>query len=237
MTDINEIADGIYRISTYIPGYPVTLAQFLIKDEKPFLFETGPKATFTDTLEAVRKIIDPSTLAYIGWSHLEGDECGAANDFLSVAPAAELICGEMGVFLGVGDFFTAPVRGLKDDEVLDLGERKLRCLVTPHVPHHWDASLLFEEKTETLFASDLMTHLGETKAISDEDIVERALETYRQVPDYLVVDAHMARVFDRLERLQPKLLAGHHSPAFAGDTARALIDFRSGLLRTAEIQS
>lgn len=233
MSEIYEIADGIYRIATVIPEYPVIFCQFLIRDERPLLFETGHRGIFPETLEAVKRVIDPSTLRYISWSHLEGDECGAANDFLGVAPQAEPVAGMVGVFLSVGDFITRPVKGMNDGEVLELGRHKVRLLLTPHVPHAWDAILLYEETTGTLLCSDLFAYPGQTKPITDSDIVEPALEGHRQFPDYLPVGPHTARVLERLEALQPKVLAGHHAPAFTGDAVRALRDLRTGVFKIA----
>jgi len=230
MAEVHEIADGIYRIASFNPQSPVTYIQFLIKDERPLLFETGPRALFSDTLEAVKKILDPSTLRYVSWSHLESDECGAANDFLKVAPQAEPLCGEVGAFLSVGDFFSRTVRGMKDSELLDLGRHRIRFLTTPHVPHSWDAILLYDETTRTLFASDLFAHLGKLLPITEGDIVGPAMELYRFRPDYLPVGSHTEQVLRRLEALAPEVLAAHHAPAFHGNVAQALRDLRQALL-------
>lgn len=233
MSEVHEIAEGVYRIAAFEPGDPITMSQFLVKDERPLLFHTGPKALFPQTMEAVKTVIDPADLRYISWSHLESDECGATNEFLAAAPDAELVHGEVGVMLSVSDFFNRPVLGLGDGEVLNLGEHQIRFLVTPHVPHAWDAILLFEETTGTLFASDLFTQFGKTPAITESDVVQRAVETHMQFPDYLPVGPHTARVFDRLEALQPRLIAGHHAPAYAGNAVQALRDLRSELFRLA----
>jgi flavorubredoxin len=229
MSEIHEITQGIYRISILIPESPVTFTQFLIRDEQPLLYHTGPRACFQETLEAIRKVMDPSGIRYISWSHLEADECGALNDFLQIAPQAEPVTGMVGVFLSVSDFFNRPVRGMNDGEILDLGEHKLRFLITPHVPHAWDAILTFEEKTGTLLASDLFTHLGETRPITDKDIVDQALAVHKQYPEYLPYGSHTSRVFDRLEALNPRVLAGHHAPAYSGDAVQALKEMHRGL--------
>ena len=229
MSEVHEISDGIYRIATFIPEISLTFTQFLIKDEKPLLFHTGQRALFPETLKAVERVIDPATLRYISWSHLEADECGAVNDFLQVAPQAEPVQGQVGVMLSVGDFFTRPVKAVNDGEVLDLGRHKLRFLITPHVPHAWDAILAYEETTGTLLASDLFTQFGRLAPVTESDIVEQAVEGHKALPDYLPVGPHTARVFDRLEALGPKVLAGHHAPAFTGDAVRALRDLRQAL--------
>jgi flavorubredoxin len=234
MSEVHEIADGIYRIAAFNPNDPITFSQFLVVDEKPLLFHTGQRALFPQTLEAVKTVIDPGDLRYISWSHLEADECGAANDFLAVAPQAEPIHGEVGVMLSVNDFFTRPVTSMKDGEVLDLGRHKLRFLITPHVPHAWDAILLYEETTGTLFASDLFTQFGKSAAMTDSDMVEHAIQTHKVFPDYLPVGPRTGLVFDRLEALEPKVIAGHHAPAFTGDAVQALRDLRTELFKLAE---
>ncbi|TMB68565.1 MAG: MBL fold metallo-hydrolase [Chloroflexi bacterium] len=179
MSEVHEIADGIYRISHFDGNHaPVEFSQFLIKDERPLLFHTGAKALFPDTLEAVKKVLDPASLSYISWSHLESDECGALNDFLSVARNAQPVHGQIGIMLSIDDFFDRPVRGFGDNEVLDLGEKKLRFLITPHVPHAWDAILVFEETTRALFCSDLFTVFGKPQPITESDVVEQSA-TYR----------------------------------------------------------
>jgi len=233
MATVHEIADGIYRIATYVPEVPLVFTQFLINDDQPLLYHTGNRDMFKDTLEGVKQVIDPATLRYVSWSHLEADECGAANDFLAVAPNAELVQGQVGVMLSVSDFFSRPVRPMNDGDVLDLGHHKLRFLVTPHVPHAWDAIIAYEESTGTLLVSDLFTIFGEQRATSDSDLIEPSMQTLAQLPGYLPIGPHTAQVFDRLEALQPKALAGHHSPTYTGNAVQALHDLRTALFEQA----
>jgi flavorubredoxin len=234
MSDVHEIAPGIFRISTFHEdAAPVEFTQFLVRAEQPLLFHTGPKALFPETIEAVQRIVDPADIRYISWSHLEADECGAVPEFLTVAPKAELVHGTIAAMLSVGDFFGAGVRGLDDGEVLDLGSHRLRFLVTPHVPHAWDAILAYEETTGTLFCSDLFTVFGKPAAITDSDMIEQSMSAMKQLPGYLPIGPHTGAVFDRLEALAPKVLAGHHSAAYTGDAVQALRDLRRELFEYA----
>jgi flavorubredoxin len=230
-TDVTEIAPDIFRIATFRDGARLAFCQFLIRDEESLLFHTGGHALFEDTLAAVRSLVEPAKLRYVSWSHLESDECGAMNDFLAAAPNAEPVHSPMGQRLGAGDFFDRPVRAIAEDEALELGEKRLRFLTTPHVPHSWDAIMVYEETTGTLFTSDLFTTLGQTPAVTDQDVVGPALVMLEQSPDYLPVGPRTAGVFERLETLQPKVLAGHHSPAYFGDTVQALRDLRGEMFR------
>jgi flavorubredoxin len=232
--EVHEIASGIYRISQYHQdAAPVEFSQFLIKAEQPLLFHTGSKSIFPETLEAVKKVIDPSELKFISWSHLESDECGAVRPFLDVAPDAQLVHGQVGTMLGVGEFFDAEVRPMGDGDVLDLGSHRLQFMITPHVPHAWDAILCFEETTGTLLCSDLFTVFGKSAAMSDSDPVQQSIETLGQLPGYLPVGPHTGAVFDRLEGLNPKVLAGHHSAAYTGNAVQALRDLRGELFKFA----
>jgi flavorubredoxin len=232
--EVHEIAPEIYRISQFHGDMaPVEFSQFLIKAQQPLLFHTGSKSLFPETLEAVRKIIDPSQLRFISWSHLESDECGAVRPFLDVAPGAELVHGSIGTMLGVGEFFDAPVRAMGDGDVLDLGSHKLQFMITPHVPHAWDAILCFEETTKTLFCSDLFTVFGKPPAVSDSDPVQQSIDALKNLPGYLPVGPHTGAVFDRLESLEPKVLAGHHSAAYTGNAVQALRDLRGELFKFA----
>ena len=229
MADVHEIADGIFRIATFIPEANITFNQFLITDEKPLLFHTGQRLLFPLTLEAVRQVMDPTRLRYISWSHLEADESGALNEFLQVAPQAEAVHSELGVTVNVNDFAIRPAKMIGDGEVLDLRRHQLRFLITPQVPHCWDAILAFEETTGTLMASDLFTQLGEKTSITSGDMVERTMASHKQLPTYIPVSQHTARVFDRLEALRPGVLACMHGPAFSGDAVQALRDLRTAL--------
>jgi flavorubredoxin len=234
MSDVYEIADGIYRISTIVPQAPVEFTQFLIKDENPLLFHTGAKGLFPETSEAVKRILgDVSALRYVSWSHLESDECGAVNEFLAAAPNAELVQGQVSAMIGNGDFFDKAPQTMMDNAVLELGQKRLRFLITPHVPHAWDAIMVFEETTGTLFVSDLFTVFGKQPATTESDIVEQSVSALRSLPGYLPIGPHTAGVFDRLEALDPRVLAGHHSSAITGNAVQALRNLRGELFKEA----
>lgn len=237
MAEVHEIAPKIYRIAHYSGDAPLEFTQFLIDDDRPLLFHTGQKALFPDTLEAVKSVIDPANLAYISYSHVEADECGAMKEFLQVAPNAEVVHGTIAQMIGQSDFFDRDIHAMQDDQVLDLGEKKLRFLVTPHVPHAWDAILVFEDTTQTLFCSDLFTVFGKDNAVTETDLIERAISTANALPGYLPIGPHTNAVFDRLIALQPKALAGHHSPTYIGDAVKALDDLRGELLKSAGLDT
>jgi flavorubredoxin len=230
-TAVDEIAPDIFRIATYHEGGGVTFVQFLIRDDEPLLYHTGGRAIFDETREAVSSLIDLAGLRHVSWSHLESDECGALNDFLAVAPNAEPVQGPLGS--RAGDFFTKPIRAIADGETLTLGEKKLRFITTPHVPHSWDAITAYEETTGTLFVSDLFTAFGPANAVTDKDIVGPAMAVLDQMPDYLPIGPHTKRIFEGLEALEPKVLAGHHSAAYFGDATQALQDLRGEMFRKA----
>ena len=173
MTKVTEIAADVYSISTYVPASNLQFNQFLIKDNEPLLFHTGMKHMFPHIRDAVARVIRPSTIRWISFSHFEADECGSLNEWLTVAPHAEPVCGLVGALVSVNDFAVRQARVLAHDEVLKTGKYRFRLRQTPHVPHNWEASLMFEEVTRTLLCSDLFTHDGDVEPVTELDVVER----------------------------------------------------------------
>ena len=171
---VSEIAHDLFALSIYVPAFNLRFNHFLIKDEEPLLFHAGMKQMFPLLRDAVARVIDPSSIRWVSFSHYEADECGALNEWLQVAPRAEPVCGLVGAAVSVNDLAVRPARVLAQDEVLKIGRHRLRFRQTPHVPHNWEASLLFEEVTRTLFCSDLFTHNGDVAPLTDSDVVDRA---------------------------------------------------------------
>jgi flavorubredoxin len=151
MAKITEIARDIFKISTFIPEIDLEFNQFLVRDDEPMLFHTGLKRLFPQVREAVARLVPPKAIRWIGFSHYEADECGSLNDWLELAPEAQTICSLVGALVSLNDVSIRPPRPMADDEVLETGKHRFRFLRTPHVPHCWEASLLFEETSGTLF--------------------------------------------------------------------------------------
>src|SRR3982750_423495 len=156
MTTINEIAPDVFRINTYIPEAMLGFSQFLVRDDEPLLFHTGMRSLFPTVREAVTKLIDVSKLRWIGFSHFEADECGSLNEWQAIAPSASAVCSMVGKIVSVDDFVgNDSTMGMADGEIFSTGSRMFRFLHTPHVPHCWDAGMLFDENNKVLFCSDL----------------------------------------------------------------------------------
>lgn len=226
---IDEIADDLYRICVYVPDFDLQFNHFLIRDEEPLLFHTGMRGMFPVVREAVEKLIDPRDLRWISWSHFEVDECGALNEWLAVAPDALPVCGELGAMINIADFSNRPPRALKPDDVLTTGRRRFRFVPTPHLPHGWDAGVLFDEVDRVMLCSDLMHQLGDVEPVTTADIVgryRRAFETYQHSPvlmDYVPYTENTKHQLARLAALQPRVLAAMHGSTFVGDGAAALV--------------
>jgi flavorubredoxin len=223
-TKTAEIADGIFRISTFVPGLTpdgFTFNQFLIKAEEPLLFHTGPRGMFPLVSDAVSKITPIDTLRWITFGHVESDECGSMNHWLDAAPKSQVAHGETGVMVSLNDLANRPPRALRDGEVIDLGGRRVRHIDTPHVPHAWESRLLFEETTGTLFCGDLFTHTGDRPALTNTDIVEPA-KAAEEMFHSSSISPLTAPTIRKLADLSPKTLAPMHGSSFNGDTVRAL---------------
>jgi flavorubredoxin len=226
-TIVDEIADGVYRLSTWVPDIapPVgfTFNQFLIDADEPLLFHTGPRGMFPLVSEAVMRIIPLERLRWIAFGHVEADECGSMNEWLAAAPRAQVAHGVIGCMVSINDMADRPPRPLADGEVMDLGGKRVRHLDTPHVPHGWDARVLYEETTATLLCGDLFTHLGNGPAVTSDDIVGPAIEA-EKIFRSTALAPDTAAAIRRLGDLAPANLALMHGSSYNGDGTKALYD-------------
>lgn len=228
MTRITEIAPDLYRISTFVPEANLQFNQFLVRDEQPLLFHTGMKALFPAVRDAVATLLPPAAIRWISFSHFEADECGALAEWQTLAPHATAVCSLVAKTVSVDDVVALrPAQALADDELLDTGKYRFRFLRTPHVPHCWEASLLFEETQSTLLCSDLLHQNGDVEPSTTADVVGRFKETlveYQQGPlaNYMPYTPYTDTTFQRLAMLKPRTLAAMHGSTFLGDGAQAL---------------
>ena len=225
-TKVDEIADGLYRLSTFVPEIAppagFVFNQFLILGDEPLLFHTGPRRMFPLVREAVSRLMPPERLRWISFGHFEADECGAMNEWLAVAPKSEIAHGETGCSVSLNDMADRPPRVLADGEVIELGRgRRVRYLDTPHTPHGWDAGLLYEESTGTLLCGDLFTQLGGGPALVGGDIVGPAIAA-EDLFGFSSLNPSMGATIRRLAGLAPRGLGLMHGPSFSGDGAAAL---------------
>jgi flavorubredoxin len=232
-TRVDEIADGIFRISTPVPADVIpdgfTYNQFLIADEQPLLYHTGLRRMFPLVRDAVASVLPVESLRWISFSHWEADECGSLNEFLEVAPQAAPLVGVLMRDLSVDDVADRPARGLLDDEELSLGAHTVRWLATPHVPHGWECGHLFETATSTLLCGDLFTQSGaQHPSVTETDVLEPS-EAMREKFDYYAHGRDTSDLLEKLARTEPKLLACMHGPSYRGDGA-ALIRRLAGSL-------
>jgi flavorubredoxin len=223
-TNLHEIAPGVYRINTpvEIPGGTFSFNQYLIADEAPLLFHTGPRALFPLVSEAIARVLPVSSLRYVGFSHVEADELGSLNQFLAAAPQAVPVCGQVAAMVSVNDLADRPARAMADGEVLSLGKHQLRWIDAPHVPHGWENGFLMEDSTRTLLAGDLFTQGGKGETPLTESDILGPSEAFRQAMDYYAHAPHTASVLERIARLEPRVLACMHGSAWRGDGAGLL---------------
>jgi len=236
MAKITEIAPDLFRITTFVEPFNLQFSQFLVRDDEPLLFHTGPRSLFSAVKESVASLIDPRILRWIGFSHFESDECATLPEWQHLAPQSEAVCSLVGKMVSVDDCLALrPAKGMAEGEVLQTGKYRFRFLATPHVPHCWEAGLLFEETERTLLCSDLLHQDGDVEPMTESDVIGRCRKTlmdYQQGPlaNYMPYCTLTDATLQRLAALQPKRLATMHGSVYVGDGSRALQDL-AGVLR------
>ena len=224
-TNVHEIADGIYRINTPVElpgGQAFNFNQYLVVDDAPLLFHTGPRQMFPLVRDAIAAVMPIQRLRYIGLSHVESDECGSMNLLLAAAPQAEALCSQVAAMVSMNDLADRAPRALADGERLSLGRREIQWFDTPHVPHGWECGLLMERTTRTFFCGDLFTQGGPgTQALTESDILGPS-EAFRVPMDYYAHAPHTREVLHRLAAEKPQTLACMHGSAWRGDGSALL---------------
>ena len=224
-TNVVEIADGLYRINTPVViegagGF--SFNQYLIVDDEPLLFHTGPRKMFPLVLEAVASVVPPESLRYIAFSHVEADECGSLNEWLAAAPGSVPLCGAIAAMVSINDLADRPPTALADRELLPLGRHGVRWLDAPHLPHAWECGFLMEESTRTLLCGDLFTQGGsDLPPITESDILGPS-EAFRQTMDYFSHTTRARAMLEKLAAADPTTLACMHGSAWRGDGAKLL---------------
>jgi len=226
-TNVHEIAPGIFRISTPIPPSAMpggfTFNQFLVVDQDPLLFHTGPRRMFPLVREAVTHVLgDAAKLRYVAFSHYESDECGSLNDWLAIAPRAEPVCSVIGAMVSVNDMADRPPRPLADGAELSLGQKRMRWLDAPNLPHNWECGYMFEATTRTLLCGDLFTHGGHEVAPLTETEVLSPAEAMRQTMGGVAIEKDTRKLLDKLAATEPTTLALMHGSSYRGDGSKLL---------------
>jgi flavorubredoxin len=223
-TNIQEIADGIYRINTPTDKLPggFSFNQYLIVDEEPLLFHTGPRKMFPLVREAMECVMPASRLRLIGFSHYEADECGSLNEWLAIAPQAVPLCGRIAALVSVNDVADRPAKAMDDGETLSLGQHSVKWLDASHLPHGWETGYLMETRTGTMLCSDLFTQGGLGKVALTEDDILDSSEASRKPMDYFSHSTNTAVLLEKLANEAPGVLACMHGSAWKGDGAKLL---------------
>lgn len=226
-TRIDEIAPAVFRLSTYVAKIDLQFNQFLVIDDEPLLYHTGLRGMFPLVRAAVARVMDPARIRWISFSHFESDECGSLNEWLALAPHAGPVTGMVGAMVNINDYIGGRARVLAHGEALTTGGRRFRFLETPHVPHGWDACLLFEETGAALFSSDLFLQNGNLPPLTEDDMVEPARQAFLAyeagpLPHAYPYTSYTDATLKMLAALEPKLLATMHGSSISGDGGGAL---------------
>jgi flavorubredoxin len=220
-TVVHEIADNIFRLSTYVPPANFTFNQYLIRADQPLLFHCGPRAMFPLVATAMAKVLPVAKLRWVSFGHHESDESGAMNLWLAAAPQAQIAVGEVGCMISMNDLADRPPKACQDGGTIELGGKRARWIATPHVPHCWDAGVIYEEATGTLLCGDLFTAIGKHEPRVASDIVGPALAA-EDIFRATALTPQTELTMRKLAGLKPNTLGLMHGPAYDGDCAGAL---------------
>jgi flavorubredoxin len=223
-TMVDEIAENVFRLSTLVPDAApggFTFNQFVLKADEPLLFHTGPRAMFPLVSSAISQLLPVESLRWIAFGHVEADECGSMNLFLAAAPNATVVHGTMGNLVSLNDLADREPRSVADGDILDLGGKRIRHIDTPHVPHGWEARVMYDETTATLLCGDLFTQTGAGPAVTTADVIGPSLAT-EELFGYTSSASRLAATARRLSELSPQTLACMHGSSFNGDCVAAL---------------
>ncbi len=232
MFKISEIAPDVYRISVFVERPNLQFNHFLIKDDEPMLYHAGMKNMFPVLREAVSKLLPPSQIRWVGFSHFEVDECGGLNEWLQLAPNAQAVCSDLGAMINMNDYAIRPAHAMAGNDVLKTGKYSYRFIRTPHLPHGWDAGVMFEETNKTLLCSDLFHQNGNVVDITDKDILalhKASMLAYQKGPlmDYTPYTHNTGKLLFSLADLKPNTLATMHGSSYNGNCSQALKDLDS----------
>lgn len=234
VASIHPIAPETYRINVALPDIipgGFSFNQYLVVDEMPLLFHTGPKKLFPLIRERIETVLPVSRLRYIAFSHVESDECGSLAEFLAAAPGARPVCSQVAAMVSVSDLVDVEPLAMADGQALSLGRHRLLWQSTPHLPHGWECGYFHDETTGTLFCGDLFTQPGTgERALVSDDILAPS-EAFRLQMDYFAHGRETASLIEKLARLQPERLACMHGSAWAGDGAALLRSLGASLAR------
>jgi hypothetical protein len=233
-TTVSEISSGIYRISTGIPPEAMpggfTFNQFLVVDDAPLLFHTGLRKMFPLVKQAVAHVLgDVKKLRYVGFSHVEADECGSLNDWLAAAPQAEPVCSMIAALTSVKDLADRPPLALADGAELSLGSKRMRWLDAPHLPHNWECGYMAELTTRTLLCGDLFTHGGDKLPALTESEVLGPSEGMRQMMGGVAIERDTRKLLEKLAATEPTTLALMHGSSYRGDGGKHLLALADAL--------
>jgi flavorubredoxin len=223
-TRVTEVAQATYPLPTVGPGSPVVFNQSLVAGDEPLLFHTGHRSLFPFVSAGVSKVLPAESMRWITFGHIEADESGSMNQWLELAPESTVAQSVIGCMVSLGDLADRPPRPLGNGEKLDIGGHVLQWFDTPHTPHAWEAGVLYDTTTRTLFCGDLFTRLGEFAAQSDDDVVGPAVHAEDTMGGTLSLHPSSSATIRRLAELDVATLALMHGPAFSGDCRTALLD-------------
>ena len=134
--------------------YGTTYNSYFIDAEKKAVIETVKEKYWPVFKEKLLSLGDPSEIEYIVCNHTEPDHSGSLKYLLELAPNATVV-GSGQALTYLGEMMDRPFKSMKvrDGDVIDLGNKKLRVIAAPNL--HWpDTIYTYLEEEGLLFTCD-----------------------------------------------------------------------------------
>jgi len=218
-TSATKIADNIYRLSV-APSQHLEFSSFLILDDSPCLVHAGKLSLYEPLKEMVLSCLNGKELKYVVFSHVESDESGAVNNWLEDFATAELVCNKLSN-MSLGDSLLRPAQILKNNEILDLGVKKLKIIETPHFPHNWDAHMWIETESKVLFSSDFCCQGGIAKPITEDDISNSIISFYDK-GGFIPYEKSTNEALEKINEYDFEMIAPMHGSVISSKNAQSV---------------
>lgn len=195
----------------YIVENGMAYNSYLIMDKHITIMDSVDKRKSEEWLKNIKDILKDKKPEYFVISHLEPDHSSSIDLLLNNYPDIKIVSNAK-VFSLLPQFFDIPNLDVlkfevKEGDILDLGECKLRFIMAPMV--HWpEVMMCYEEKNKILFSADAFGKFG-TLDTDEEWDCEARRYYFNIVGKY---GLQVQNLFKKISNLEIKIICPLHGP-------------------------